>query len=555
MVQILEYYVMKKHLLTTASALTLLLATQASANEINIVQSGTDNKLSTTQTAGQAGLISIDQTGGGSVAEVKQVDTFAAGGATANSADIDQDGIAQAVVVQNAGADGILNTAIINQFSNAISIDPPDEVTDDTILFNVDADINQTGSSGIASIIQGTALLSVSAARADVTQDGLNNKAYVEQYGASSIASVNQSSEGNLSRTTQSGDGSIANVSQAGGSAGGSNESFITQELASFGSSADVIQSGDNALSNITQGGTDNYARVNQGGDGSESNVWQFGSSGEVEVDQIGNSNTSNVTQQSTTGGSVRAVVDQSGSDNTSTIFQGKVPNGNLITTGSVNVTQSGIGGKSTVTQWRNGGSTVILDQSGSLNISEIEQEDATSRATVTQKGTSGKSVINQISVLDGGGNRISVFNNQATVSTNASAINTLSTINQNGYYSVANVTQNNGGSVGITPSVRSTITQSGTATATVLQSSFGSNNEVIINQFNGNTDLRSTATVEQTVGSDQFAAVYQIGSNHVASIYQSGTANQATIYQNITTAAYASITQSGNGNVATVNQ
>ncbi|MDG1182935.1 MAG: hypothetical protein P8N30_09520, partial [Tateyamaria sp.] len=252
---------MKKHLLTTASALTLLLATQASANELNIVQSGTGNKVLTTQTAGKAGFISIDQTGGGSVAEVRQVDAFAAGGGTANSADIDQDGIAQAVVVQNAGADGIRNTATIEQFSDADSIVvSPEEVTDDTILFSVDADINQTGSGGIASIIQGTALLSVSAARADVTQDGLNNKAYVEQYGASSIASVNQSSEGNLSRTTQSGDGSIANVSQAGGSAGGSNESFITQELASFGSSADVIQSGDNALSNITQGGTDNYA-------------------------------------------------------------------------------------------------------------------------------------------------------------------------------------------------------------------------------------------------------------------------------------------------------
>jgi hypothetical protein len=518
---------MKKHLLTTASALTLLIATQASANEINIEQSGTDNELSTTQTAGQAGLISIDQTGEGSVAEVKQFDTFAAGDAIANSADIDQDGIAQAVVVQNAGADGILNTATIEQFSNAISIDPTDEVTDSTILFNVDADINQTGSGGIASIIQGTAVLSVSAARADVTQDGLNNAAYVKQYGASSIAGVNQT--GNV------------------------NESNITQELDSVGSFADVIQSGDNALSNITQGGTDNSAIVNQSGDGAESNVSQYGSSGEVEVDQIGDFNISNVTQQSTTGGSVRAVVDQSGSDNFSTIFQGKDLNGNLTTTGSVEVTQSGSNGKSTVTQWRDGGSTVILNQSGNGNISTIEQEDSQSEVDVTQTGTSGISIINQTSLVDGAGSRIPVYKNKAVVKT--SGINTYSAINQNGYSSIANVTQSNGGIIGTTPSVRSTIFQSGATTADVIQSSLGSNNDVYINQFNSNDGIRSTATVQQTAGSDHTAEVYQIGSDHKAFIYQSGEQNEATINQTFTTAAYARVTQSGIGNVVIVNQ
>jgi hypothetical protein len=518
---------MKKHLLTTASALTLLIATQASANEINIEQSGTDNELSTTQTAGQAGLISIDQTGEGSVAEVKQFDTFAAGDAIANSADIDQDGIAQAVVVQNAGADGILNTATIEQFSNAISIDPTDEVTDSTILFNVDADINQTGSGGIASIIQGTEVLSVSAARADVTQDGLNNEAYVKQYGASSIASVSQT--GNV------------------------NESNITQELDSVGSFADVIQSGDNALSNITQGGTDNRARVNQSGDGAESNVWQFGSSGEVEVDQTGDFNTSNVTQQSTTGGDVRAVVDQSGSDNLSTIFQGEGLNGSLITTGLVEVTQSGTNGESTVTQWRDSSSTVKVNQSGLDNISEIEQEDSRSLADVKQSGTSGKSIINQISVLDDADNRLGVWNNQATVIT--SGMNTLSTINQNGYNSIANVTQSNGGIIGETPSVRSTILQSGVTTATVNQSSFGSDNEVTINQFNGNKDLRSTAKVDQHAGSGHTAEIYQTGAGHWAVIFQSGGSNQATINQHAATSAYANITQSGFGNIVNVYQ
>ena len=528
MVQILEYYVMKKHLLTTASALTLLLATQACANELNIVQSGTGNKLSTTQTAGQAGLISIDQTGGGSVAEVKQVDTFAAGGATANSADIDQDGIAQAVVVQNAGADGIRNTATIDQFSDADSIVvSPEEVTEDTILFSVDADINQTGSGGIASIIQGTADTRVSAARANVVQDGLDNKAYVEQYGLSSIASVDQSNEDNLSNTEQFGDGSTATV----------------------------FQTGNDAESNITQGGTENSAIVNQSGDSAVSNVWQFGSSSEVIVDQIGTRNKSNVTQQSTTGGDVKAVVNQSGSDNLSTIFQGKGPNGNLITKGLVVVTQSGTNGKSTVTQWRDSASTVKVNQSGSDNISEIEQEDSLSLADEKQSGTSGKSIINQISLLDGDGKRIGVYKNKATVITKATAINTLSTINQNGYNSVAYVKQSNGGVIGNAPSVISTILQSGAATATVIQSSSGSNNVVDISQINSNTGLISTAWVEQTAGSNHIAKVYQTGSGHHAFIYQSGGNNEAIINQHVTTAAYAHVIQSGFGNFATISQ
>ena len=518
---------MKKHLLTTASALTLLLATQASANDITIDQGGTDNKLSTTQTAGQAGLIVIDQIGKGSVAEVTQVDTFAAGDATANSADIDQDGIAQAVVVQNAGADGIRNTATIDQFSDADSIVvSPEEVTEDTILFSVDADINQTGSGGIASIIQGRADLRVSAARANVVQDGLDNKAYVEQYGLSSIASVDQSNEDNLSNTEQFGDGSTATV----------------------------FQTGNDAESNITQGGTENSAIVNQSGDSAVSNVWQFGSSGEVIVDQIGTRNKSNVTQQSTTGGDVKAVVNQSGSDNLSTIFQGKGPNGNLITKGLVVVTQSGTNGKSTVTQWRNNASTVKVKQSGSYNISEIEQEDSGSLADVLQEGESGTSIINQISLLDGDDNRIGVYKNSATVTTKATAINTLSTINQNGYNSIAEVSQS-GGISGDTPSVVSTIKQSGNTKATVFQSSPGSNNVVDINQLNSNTGVISTAWVEQTAGSDHTAKVYQTGSGHQAFIYQSGGNNEAIINQHVTTAAYAHVTQAGFGNFATISQ
>ena len=204
---------MKKHLLTTASALTLLLATQASANEINVDQAGSNNELTTTQTGGLAGVIDINQTGDGSVAEVTQSELAADDDdddIVANKVDIDQYGIAQAVVTQNANDGDSGNTATITQSSNAAIAD------EDAVLFNVDAEIVQTGSLNSATIEQGLGGSLISDALATTEQNGLQNFSDIEQTGELSNADVYQLGDLNQSQVTQNGLNSFANVDQTG---------------------------------------------------------------------------------------------------------------------------------------------------------------------------------------------------------------------------------------------------------------------------------------------------------------------------------------------------
>ena len=210
---------MKKHLLTTASALTLLLATQASANESNVDQAGSNNEVTTTQTGGLAGSIDIDQTGEGSVAEVTQSeldDEDDSAAVVANIVKIDQDGIARAVVNQSANDLDSSNTATITQFSNATAIASADTPDEDAILFNVDAEIVQTGSLNSATIKQGLGGSLISDALATTEQNGLQNFSDIEQTGELSNAGVYQLGDLNQSQVTQNGVNSFADVDQIG---------------------------------------------------------------------------------------------------------------------------------------------------------------------------------------------------------------------------------------------------------------------------------------------------------------------------------------------------
>jgi hypothetical protein len=215
----LEYYVMRKHLLTTASAVTLLLATQASANESNVDQAGSNNEVTTTQTDGLAGDIAINQTGDGSVAEVTQSELAADdedANIVANKVDIDQYGIAQAVVTQDANDGDSTNTAAITQFSNAAAISSADIADENAVLFNVDAEIIQTGSLNSATIEQGLGGSLISNALVTTEQNGLENSSDIVQTGNFSDASVYQLGELNQSQVMQDGVNSFADVDQIG---------------------------------------------------------------------------------------------------------------------------------------------------------------------------------------------------------------------------------------------------------------------------------------------------------------------------------------------------
>ena len=265
---------MKKHLLTTASALTLLLATQASANESNVDQAGSNNEVTTTQTGGLAGSIDIDQTGEGSVAEVTQSeldDEDDSAAVVANIVKIDQDGIARAVVNQSANDLDSSNTATITQFSNATAIASADTPDEDAILFNVDAEIIQTGSLNSATIEQGLGGSLISNALAATEQNGLENFSDIEQTGELSDALVSQLGELNESQVTQSGLNSFADVSQIGDR----NNSALVQGVDGVDNTASVLQNGDDVTSTVTQNGSGGIITSEQFGAGNSSTVFQ----------------------------------------------------------------------------------------------------------------------------------------------------------------------------------------------------------------------------------------------------------------------------------------
>ena len=265
---------MKKHLLTTASALTLLLATQASANEINVDQAGSNNELTTTQTGGLAGVIDINQTGDGSVAEVTQSELAADDDdddIVANKVDIDQYGIAQAVVTQNANDGDSGNTATITQSSNATAIASADIADEDAVLFNVDAEIVQTGSLNSATIEQGLGGSLISDALATTEQNGLQNFSDIEQTGELSNAGVYQLGDLNQSQVTQNGVNSFADVDQIGDG----NNSDLVQGVDGVDNTATVFQSGNNGTSTVTQNGSGGIITSEQSGEDNSSTVSQ----------------------------------------------------------------------------------------------------------------------------------------------------------------------------------------------------------------------------------------------------------------------------------------
>ncbi len=406
--------------LTTTTALALVLATSAYANDSTISQIGATNFATVDQTGGNNGTSNVNQTGSDDFASVTQSD----GPGGSNNADIDQlggSGVQTATITQSNGSTGgssatvgtpggptnnatILqdsvqggNEAVIDQDGDgnsawaqqgpgaAFNVFPPfgggpTTPGDITNSFSI---IDQNGSSNMATTMQIVGSNGGDNNLADILQSGTSNEAAIKQ-GTGAINSVwfipNPASNDNNNTAfiTQSGVGNFSDVEQGGesGSAsstqgGNDNESTIVQSggLSGLGNSANAVQSGDRNTSTIVQSSSDGdlpgvpagtTAEVFQDGNDNNSMITQRPLGGHfADVSQVGDMLTSTITQDGLLNTSL---VTQELANNTSTIEQ----NGGGIVDPLFNLAE--------VNQVATAGNTSFVSQSGAFNVSTVNQ-------------------------------------------------------------------------------------------------------------------------------------------------------------------------------------
>ena len=249
--------------------------------------------------------------------------------------------------------------------------------------------------------VNGNQALSGEANRADVRQDGTENKGFIRQEGdrndAAMVqnASVSQSTGYIRQGTGDNAEDNYAGIEQSNGT---NNSAWIQQTYDD--NEALTLQDGSNHQALTNQNANPNNsaghnARVEQNGDSQMSYVAQTGSNANADVLQNGASNYSDVQQsgQGASAASNDADVDQNGVGNKSFINQTDTHNASIVNQlGNLNkadVTQSGVGqNNGNVTQNGNGNygnQTQVNSTGGSAsNVALINQGDATNAGTLT---------------------------------------------------------------------------------------------------------------------------------------------------------------------------
>jgi hypothetical protein len=397
--------------------------------------------------------------------------------------------------------------------SNLVQEEGPDNeaVVTQTGGVEGESDILQKGSNNFASVSQsedrvGIYNYGVAANKADIDQEGDGARAVIRQdawntFNNPNAATINQIVIGNA----KTGNGQIAN-------------SFIRQY------------------------GIYNRSTINQTGSGISARSEQYGRWNVSGIDQI----------ETSADPFTRAIVYQSGDRNSSAIYQSN-------SGARADVSQTGPRNISTIDQLVRSGMQVIVNQTSSDSMSDIDQDATAVTASVNQYGGFQDSIIYQ-----------------QTGSIESSAIviqgnyGNKSVITQKNGYSAANVAQRgiSGDStivqknsvwqpwyrIGGTASLAddgtdndSSIYQTGDShTATVTMN--GSDNIGLIEQGVGYAGTDMTATVSQT-GMDGYSQIRQGGdSGSDAVLTQSGADNKSYIWQDYGIQS-AIVTQSGNDN------
>ena len=430
LVLIAEYCLMKKHLITSVSLLTLALSSHAYANESLIEQSmlnmgDQNNDAVVNQTAGRGGDADVSQIGRDNLARVTQSDTQSLRSPVVNDADIIQRGRnARGRIEQKGRGTGTANIAEIKQYSAGTDALPSG--------YAVNAKIFQRGIENNSTITQGSSGAKVSGVTARNEQRGFKNGSTIKQTASASPLTrslVTQKGQNNKSETSQAGSLQRILVDQKNDG----NQSFVTQQR-SVDMTASVLQRGD-SKSTIDQVSRKVDAIVKQYGSTQFSDIKQKrGSKNSLaEVTQHGAQNRSEITQHyanNDTGANrneTTATVKQSSSANQSEIMQGTIGTASYGLTATV--TQRGNNGRSTIKQ-SGALQSATLVQSGTRNSSFITQRDDSHTANVTQSMRNNKSRIHQKG-----------SSHTATVFQTASAGN-LSIIRQRGKNNTATVRQ-----------------------------------------------------------------------------------------------------------------
>lgn len=452
---------MKNKLFASASAIAVLLAAPAMANENTVNQDGSGNTATTDQTGGSEGVILIEQgTGFYGLASDSQAivtqseDGFGFPGFTTptNDAEIYQAGDNLYAVINQANGNGFSDTnyGLIDQdgsSSGGVVAGTP---------FTQGAALSQDGEGNEGYILQGDGSVTRGGQAAEVeqvgdynyadtyqdgndsllfvAQTGDDNEAIVEQSGVGpggrrAVAVVIQTGNGNFSDSVQHARASELTVTQTGDD----NESNILQRFSASRSTAYVEQVGNRNASDIDQGDSStptfdpNFADVTQTGDDNGALITQSGDDArnDASITQLTNGNTAEINQTGSRNTTIIFVSDALGAsgDNNSTITQSG--NRNMA-----NVTQDGDLSDSMIIQSGNRNEATVLAQAGSGHTSLIDQSGNRNDALITQGLTDNDSSIFQTG-LDG---LVTVFQ---TVTTGNSSI-----VTQGGSLNVTLVSQ-----------------------------------------------------------------------------------------------------------------
>lgn len=307
----------------------------------------------------------------------------------------------------------------------------------------------------------------------------------------------------NDSTISQIGATSTASVDQTGGSEGSSS---ISQIGASHQANVTQSDNPDNGTPNFNT--ASNTSTINQEGSGAVATVNQTGDPSEAP------GNVSEITQFNDGPPSAEASVTQVGANNYSAVEQGRDVDPLDRRGQTADVSQNGLDHSSTVVQ------------KGNLNSASVTQASMGNSSDVLQTGLDNDANVTQT----GDGN--------------------MSNVSQSANFGQVTVDQSGDGN-------SSDVTQSGRANssiaATILQS--GNNNT---------SSVLQTSLVAGAGSADQFAQVTQSTDGNSSIIKQDGgdpvvdaanPGNSASVFQTVTHNNSSTITQSGAGNTATVNQ
>jgi hypothetical protein len=259
--------------------------------------------------------------------------------------------------------------------------------------------------------------------------------------------------------------------------------------------SSTVVQSGDHNAATVTQGGSSNIGNVTQNGADNTATVGQTGSGSQAYIEQLGNNGQVYVGYGAVgQDGDEYAYVKQTGASEIAMINQA--------------------GAKGSNYTW--------LEQSGANAYSDIHQNGYNGTLTATQSGS---------------GAALSLWQSGET--------NT-ATVDQHGtFFTYAEISQSGIGN-------GTTLIEGGSANTSAFLSQSGNGNGMLVTQ-NATGGIVSASVVQS--GDRNYAGVNQTADNVRGSVLQSGDDNHASLSQLVNAGAVASITQSGNGGVATINQ